>query len=880
MQSDFVNKLLKNDDQAYQKLNKFESEQSLVNFVELGWHCLEPGVNFVSNWAVHAICDHLEAVTDGSIRRLLINVPPGCTKALPIDTPILTPYRWKNHGDLVPGDYVFDDQGEIKIVKGVTSHDIQPCYKITFNDKVSIVAAEDHLWTITRDFAETPRKRRVITVKTKQLWARNNSQGRLNNTKDRVDCIPVNKPVELPKQYQLIEPYVLGAWLGDGASNDGCIYVTEYDRHIYESYGELKVVREADGIRGNVDFYRVRVDKLRLRLRVLGLLNNKHIPDNYINCSIYQRWELVRGLMDTDGACDKGGRCSFSNKNRNLVYGLQRILNSLGIRATLRTRISKLNGIEYGYYYMVEFRPNVGDVIFKLSRKQDRVRIGKERCKNRYIESVEKIEPRVVNCIEVDGGLYLAGENLITTHNSMTTCVFFPAWEWGPKNLSHYRYISFSHEQNLAIRDNVRCRDLIQSEWYQENWGHLFEMKSDQNAKKYYENSRTGWRQAVAAQGLTGKRGDRIISDDPHSVRGADSDTQREEVLQIFSETVPTRLNKQAESAIIVIMQRVHERDVSGLILAKELGYEHLMLPMRFEEERRCYSRVKPSYIAGPNLAKVFYDIKTKSWKPYDQLEEYKKEEQYTDPKIEERYNVDTRVEDGQLIDPVRFPETAVDELEAALSSWGGNYAIAGQLQQRPAPRGGGMFKKSDFQFLDTIGNIRGKIVRGWDLAASDKKTSPYTVGVKMMLATDGRLIVLDVNRFKKTPGAMEEELKFTVIRDGYNVTQSIPQDPGQAGKTQKAAFAKLLHGYTVKFSPETGSKLQRAEPLAAQAEAGNLYVVRGPWNDEFINEHCAFGKTAEFKDQVDASSRAYGVLLVKKPTVIGGAPTLIEQDG
>lgn len=455
---------------------------------------------------------------------------------------------------------------------------------------------------------------------------------------------------------------------------------------------------------------------------------------------------------------------------------------------------------------------------------------------------------------------------------SMTTNVFWPAWEWGPQNFPHYRYISFSHERNLAIRDNVRCRDLIQSEWYQGLWGDKFEFKSDQNAKTYYENSRTGWRQAAAAQGLTGKRGDRILCDDPHSVKGADSDVQREDVLEIFSETVPTRLNKQGESAIVVIMQRVHERDVSGLILASELGYEHLMLPMRFEADRRCYSTVKPSFIKYPVKIPVLFDRQLKVWIPLDQVETVPE-----DAKIEDRYNVDVREHDGELLDPIRFSETAVCELEAALSSWGGSYAISGQLQQRPAPRGGGMFKKTDFQIIDSVAGLKGMIIRGWDLAASDKRKSPWSVGVKMMLTTDKRLVILDVNRFRKTPGALEDEIKATVERDGHGIKQDFPQDPGQAGKVQKSAYLKLLNGYSVFFSPETGSKEQRAEPLAAQAEGGNVYMLRGEWNDTFINEAALF-PNGEFKDQIDAASRAHAALLRKRVKRVATTSQLVEQ--
>lgn len=448
---------------------------------------------------------------------------------------------------------------------------------------------------------------------------------------------------------------------------------------------------------------------------------------------------------------------------------------------------------------------------------------------------------------------------------SMTTNVFWPAWEWGPKNLPHYRYISFAHEQKLAVRDNVRCRSLVQSEWYLKHWGETFGFRRDQNAKEYYENTRTGWRQACAAKSLTGRRGDRVIGDDPHSVHGADSEAEREDVLQVFSETVPTRLNKQAESAIVVIMQRVHERDVSGLILAQEMGYEHLMLPMEFEKNRKCYSTVKPSYIKNPKKEKVYYNKEEKAWSPEIVEDDH-------NPKIEERYLVDIRKEDGDLLDPVRFPRKSIEELKTAMRAWGGTYAEAGQLQQRPAPRGGGMFKKSDFIIIDSLSEIGVTIgpnqVRGWDLACSTKKNSPYTVGVKILKAGD-KIIVMDVNRYKKGPGGMEAEIKRTTEADGRSVTQDLPQDPGQAGKAQKAALAGLLHGYVVKFSVESGDKELRATPFAAQVEAGNVYLIRAEWNDAYLNEAALF-PNGQFKDQIDGSSRAYAAVIKPKTRKLG----------
>ena len=166
------------------------------------------------------------------------------------------------------------------------------------------------------------------------------------------------------------------------------------------------------------------------------------------------------------------------------------------------------------------------------------------------------------------------------------------------------RFLCASHTQSLAIRDSTKMRRLIQSEWYQRRWGDKIVLTGDQNAKTKFENTEAGFREAVAAGSITGSRGDIVIIDDPHSVEGAASDAMRASTIEWFLEAVPTRLNNPAPvynddgeivkpaSSIVVIMQRLNEGDVSGVILDKNLGYEHLCLPMEFESDRRCETSI------------------------------------------------------------------------------------------------------------------------------------------------------------------------------------------------------------------------------------------------------------------------------------------------
>lgn len=235
---------------------------------------------------------------------------------------------------------------------------------------------------------------------------------------------------------------------------------------------------------------------------------------------------------------------------------------------------------------------------------------------------------------------------------SLLTSVFFPAWIWGPRNMPDKRFMCTAHSQNLAVRDSTKMRRLVQSDWFQKRWGDTVVLTGDVNAKTKFETTQTGFREAVAFESMTGSRGDIVILDDPHSVDSALSDVQRESTITTFLEALPTRLNNLTTSAIICIMQRLHEGDVSGVILEKGLPYCHLMLPMEFDPNRRCTTELG-----------------------------------FEDP----------REDEGELIFPERFPQRAVDDLKATL----GPYAAAGQLQQAPAPRGGGIVKREWWRLWD-----------------------------------------------------------------------------------------------------------------------------------------------------------------------------------
>lgn len=404
------------------------------------------------------------------------------------------------------------------------------------------------------------------------------------------------------------------------------------------------------------------------------------------------------------------------------------------------------------------------------------------------------------------------------TMKSLIVSVFWPAWEWGPRDMQYLRVIGASHEEGLAIRDSLRMRRLITSEWYQQRWP--VELAGDQNLKTNFENTKTGWRQSCPVKSMTGKRGDRVIWDDPHNVEGALSDADRETTIRVLKETLPTRVNNPEKSAIVIVMQRLHERDVSGVILEEKLGYVHLCLPMEFEPERRCRTLID-----------------------------------FEDP----------RTEEGELLFPARFPRHVVDRDKKAM----GSMAVAGQFQQRPAPRGGGAIEADMLQISHPPARFV-KVLRYWDKAGTEG-AGKFTAGCKMGLDEQGRFWILDITKGQWGAPKRERNIKQTAQADGIDVDIWIEQEPGSGGKESAENTIKNLAGHTCKADRVTGDKEVRAEPFAVQVAAGNVFLAPGDWNKPFIEE-CRTFPVGQFKDQVDSASGAFNKLaLANGVHVYGG---------
>jgi predicted phage terminase large subunit-like protein len=215
-------------------------------------------------------------------------------------------------------------------------------------------------------------------------------------------------------------------------------------------------------------------------------------------------------------------------------------------------------------------------------------------------------------------------------------------------------FLHASYNNQLSLRDSVKCRRLIESPWYQERWGNRFQLTSDQNTKSRFSNNCGGERLITSiGAGVTGEGFSIGIIDDANSAGEAFSEAAIQEVIAWWDQVMPTRLNDPNTGAFVIIQQRLAEDDLTGHILEKNIGdWTHLMLPMRYEPERSF--------------------ITTIGWK-------------------------DPRTEPGELLWPERFNEEAVTLLEKSL----GPMIANGQLQQRPEPAGGGIIKRDYWQLWE-----------------------------------------------------------------------------------------------------------------------------------------------------------------------------------
>ena len=388
---------------------------------------------------------------------------------------------------------------------------------------------------------------------------------------------------------------------------------------------------------------------------------------------------------------------------------------------------------------------------------------------------------------------------------SLLTGVIWPAWEWGACNMPEMRFVSTAHEEQLAIRDSRRCRDLIKSEWYQKLWP--LDLLADLDGKREFGNTKKGIRQARSFTSMTGVRGDRVILDDPISADSANSAAKLEAARIAFTETLPTRVNSD-KSAIVVIMQRLNEKDISGVILDMKLPYTHLCIPMRFDPEHRCITSI--------------------GWK-------------------------DPRTVEGELMFPERFSENQVSELEQTL----GIYGTAGQLQQRPSPRGGGILNTDWFNYWTVLPQLEFRFITV-DTAQKTETHNDYSVLQCWARSSIGQAVKIDQIRGKwEAPELLVQSRAFWLKHSNDQRPQILKSTLRGMYVEDKVSGTGLIQtlrreGLPVIAVQRNKDKISRAYDASPFIESGNVLLPQdSPWLSDFLAEVAAF-PSGSHDDQLD----------------------------
>lgn len=397
----------------------------------------------------------------------------------------------------------------------------------------------------------------------------------------------------------------------------------------------------------------------------------------------------------------------------------------------------------------------------------------------------------------------------------------FPPWFMG--NYPDKSIIACSHTDDLALTFGRRTRNIITSNDFYDvfKFGISGDSSSAQlwrnNCPKVHPSMRGEYKAAGVGSAIAGRRGDLGIIDDPlRGIKDASSETVREALWQWYTADFRTRLKPNA--AIIIIQTRWHQDDLAGRILPGDYDGEN-------------------GDIRGTD-GEIWHVVCL--------------------PAVCERADDPLNRKIGDPLWPDYYSKEILEQ-EAAQSVKNWNSLF----QQRPRPEEGLLFKVEKIGVVDALPSNIMKDVRAWDFAATSElgNSNPdWTVGLRMCRGSDNVFYISGVTRFRGEPLDVEQALLNTASLDGNDVLVDIPQDPGQAGKAQAQNFIRLLAGYVVSSSPESGDKSTRAAAFAAQISAGNVKLLRGNWNKIFIDELRDF-PNGKKDDQVDAASRAFNKL-------------------
>jgi predicted phage terminase large subunit-like protein len=816
--------------------------ESLYEFVKEFWPIVEPGRPFVPGWHLEWMCRELEAISRGDTLRLLINVPPGAMKEICVNELVLTSRGRIRLGDVRVGDKILTHKGRFRSVEAVHEKGQQQTYIITTDHGRKIQPEIRHPFLTPGGWVE----------------ARHLKVGDILGA-----VCPVND--EYTNQITPEEARLLGYFVGDGSVSHAPGF-TNADEEILQDFEfcaasvGMITTRQAttpSGLARNSIATKIGIKKGREWLTRFGLLGltsyEQHIPDAVINSGN----EILENFLGAYWSCDgtivvrhkreRGDThlASATSVSRRLAYDVQHALLRLGIDARIRERVRDIPSKRQGtsdYRYWVILSQSHEDVVkFRRLKGLCTIKRGKlDELTFQKFASGPLFEDEIISiedggmaecrCLTVEEDHSFAPADL-AVHNSLML-VFWTLWEWGPKGNTSLRYLCASYTQTLTIRDNRRRKAIMRDPKYMRLFPHV---RIDQNrtSDENFGNTNTGWCIATSTGGVgTGERADRVICDDLHSVSTAESDAIRGQTLHWWREVVPTRVNDPQKSAFVVVMQRVHEDDVAGDILENR-GPEwiHVCLPMYYEPDRHCVT---------------------------DNGE-------------------DPRTEAGELYWPERFPLWTVERDSIPL----GRYGVAAQFQQMPAPRGGGIVLRENWQlwppndemdrwvkFEEGLPPIihyppSDFIMAYEDTAFTQKDENAYCALIVFAVFADtaGRPRVIMRRAWRDKPTLRELTIKTLDICRQHKVDVLVIENKAGAEWVKQEMQRQMRSGeFSIILDEPRGDKVARLHSVAPLFEDKMIFAPDKDWAEMVITEVSNFPK-GRFADLCDCTSGALGYL-------------------
>ena len=754
--------------------------------------------------ALRLIDDALVETITTAGGRLIITCPPQEGKALALDTPVPTPDGWATIGALRVGDQVFGRDGRPCTVTWVSPiwRD-RPCYRVTTGDGESIVADAAHEWA-ARLTTEGPERIHNTTV--------------LASPRVKNAIVTAGAVLDLPDAELPVDPYVLGAWLGDGHTNAAML--TSADAGIVQRIRAAgvpcrKLASSEYGYSLTPEGGGSRCSPIRRALVDLGVFGNKHIPTMYLRASARQRLNLLQGLIDTDGYVMPKGQVEFTSTNRCLAEGVRELVYSLGAKAVMTAGRATLNGRDISAKYRVRFYLAEAASLARKARhcKDSSV------ARRRYITATPTASVPTV-CIEVDSPdhMYLAGRTMIPTHNSQRASRRFPLWAL--QRNPDLRIAMASYEANIARRWGRAVRDDITVHGSRLGLA----VRGDVSAQNEWQlvGHDGGMISVGIGSALTGRPADLILIDDPVKDREqADSKTYRDRAWDWWIEVAAARLSP--EASVIVILTRWHEDDLAGRLLSAEDGHLWRVINIPAQADH------KPEHGEADILGRA----------------------------------------PGEFLESARGrtrEQWEAIKLRSGARTWNALY------QGRPAPEGGNVWQRGWWGRYATRpwsqqpdGSYRvedaDEVITSWDMTFKDTKGSDYVVGsvlgrrgatVWMLDQVHARLSFTDTIAAFTRLSAKWPQATAKLVEDKANGTAVID--------TLRSKIPGIIA-----VTPQE-SKYSRANAVAPFIEAGNVLLPEAAIAlfdvDGFIDEAAAFPNAAH-DDQVDAMSQGLARLLL-----------------